>query len=127
MDTGGYQPASFEQRDNENFVEFLGHFATDSLFQSQRVREPLAFVTTDPDDDFSMLETTLDFNQWFAFKPALPAIRLSNINYGQRNDDHSPTKILALKGIGNGFSNILYFRRKAGKSEPYSKFEDVSI
>ena len=92
-----------EQSDNENFVEFFGHFATDSLFQSQRVREPLAFVTSDPDVD-----------------------RLSNINYGQRNDDDSPTKILALKGIGNGFSNILYFRRKAGEWELY-KFEDTSI
>lgn len=92
-----------EQSDNENFVEFFGHFATDSLFQSQRVREPLAFVTSDPDDDFSILETTLDLNQWFAFKPVLPVDRLSNINYGQRNDDDSPTKILALKGIGNGF------------------------
>ncbi len=95
-------------------MEFFGHFAADSLFQSKRVCEPLAFVTTDPDDDFSILETTLDLNQWFAFKPGLPADRLSNINYGQRNDDDSPTKILALKGIGNGFSNILYFRRKAG-------------
>ena len=115
-----------ERSDNENFVEFFGHFATDSLFQSQRVREPLAFVTTDPDDDFSILETTLDLNQWFAFKPVLPVDRLSNINYGQRNDDDSPTKILALKGIGNGFSNILYFRRKAGEWELY-KFEDTSI
>ena len=68
----------------------------------------------------------LDLNQWFAFKPGLPADRLSNINYGQRNDDDSPTKILALKGIGNGFSNILYFRRKAGEWELY-KFEDTSI
>ena len=47
-----------ERDENEDFVEFFGHFATDSLFQSQRVREPLAFVTTDPDDDFSVLETT---------------------------------------------------------------------
>ncbi|MDE6161926.1 MAG: DUF4348 domain-containing protein, partial [Bacteroides sp.] len=88
--------------------------------------KPLAFVTTDPDDDFSILETTLDLNQWFAFKPGLPTDRLSNVNYGQRNDDDSPTKILALKGIGNGFSNILYFRRKAGEWELY-KFEDTSI
>lgn len=115
-----------EQNDNENFVEFFGHFAADSLFQSKRVCEPLAFVTTDPDDDFSILETTLDLNQWFAFKPELPADRLSNINYGQQNNDNSPTKILALKGIGNGFSNILYFRRKAGEWELY-KFEDTSI
>lgn len=115
-----------ERNDNENFVEFFGRFATDSLFQSQRVKKPLAFVTSDPDDDFSILETSLDINQWFAFKPELPSERLSNINYGQRNDDNSTTKILALKGIGNGFSNILYFRRKAGEWELY-KFEDTSI
>ena len=115
-----------ERNDKENFVEFFGRFATDSLFQSQRVSDPLAFVTSDPDDDFSILETSLDVNQWFAFKPELPSERLSNINYGQRNDDNSNMKILALKGIGNGFSNILYFRRKAGEWELY-KFEDTSI
>lgn len=115
-----------EEKENEDFVEFFSHFATDSLFQSQRVREPLTFVTTDPDDDFSVLETTLDLNQWFAFRPVLPTDRLSNIHYGQRTDANSPTKILALKGIGNGFSNILYFHRKASKWELY-KFEDVSI
>lgn len=115
-----------ERNEKEDFVEFFSHFATDSLFQSQRVQEPLSFVTADPDDDFSVLETTLDLNQWFAFRPVLPAERLSNINYGQRNDDNSSTKILALKGIGNGFSNILYFRRKGGEWKLY-KFEDVSI
>ncbi|WP_307984487.1 DUF4348 domain-containing protein [uncultured Bacteroides sp.] len=115
-----------ERGEGEGFVEFFVRFASDSLFQSQRVQKPLAFVTTDPDDDFSILETTLDLNQWFAFKPELPTERLSNISYGQRNDDRSPIKILALKGIGNGFSNILYFRRKNGGWELY-KFEDTSI
>lgn len=115
-----------EKNDNEDFVEFFSRFASDSLFQSQRVQNPLAFVTSDPDDDFSILETTIDRNQWFAFKPVLPTDRLSNINYGQRNDDNSSTKILALKGIGNGFSNLLYFRRKGGEWELY-KFEDTSI
>ena len=115
-----------EKNDNEDFVEFFNRFASDSLFQSQRVQNPLAFVTSDPDDDFSILETTIDRNQWFAFKPVLPTDRLSNINYGQRNDDNSSTKILALKGIGNGFSNLLYFRRKGGEWELY-KFEDTSI
>ena len=115
-----------EKNDNEDFVEFFNRFASDSLFQSQRVQNPLAFVTSDPDDDFSILETTIDRNQWFAFKPVLPTDRLSNINYGQRNDDNSSTKILVLKGIGNGFSNLLYFRRKGGEWELY-KFEDTSI
>lgn len=115
-----------EKGEDEDFVEFFGHFATDSLFQSRRIRQPLAFVTTDPDDDFSVLETTLDLNQWFAFKPELPTERLSNINYGQKSIDDSSVKIVALKGIGNGLSNILYFKKKEGEWELY-KFEDVSI
>ncbi len=117
---------SIEKDENEDFVDFFYRFASDSLFQSRHVLNPLAFVTSDPDDDFSILETTIDRNQWFAFKPELPKERLSNINYGQSNEDHSSTKILALKGIGNGFSNLLYFRRKGGEWELY-KFEDTSI
>ena len=50
-------------------MEFFARFATDSLFQSSRIAHPLIFVTSDPDDDFSILETSLDLNQWFAFKP----------------------------------------------------------
>lgn len=122
----GINLRSIERKESEDFVDFFARFASDSLFQSNRVQEPLLFVTTDPDDDFSILETTLDLNQWLAFKPTLPTDRLSNINYGQQNDDHSVTKILALKGIGNGFSNILYFQRKDGEWKLY-KFEDTSI
>lgn len=118
---------SIRKNENEDFVDFFGRFATDSLFQNQRIRQPLEFVTTDPDDDFSILETTLDLNQWFAFKPTLPTDKLSNINYGQKNDDRSSVKILALKGIGNGFSNILYFQRKQGGEWELYKFEDTSI
>ncbi|MBP9508037.1 MAG: DUF4348 domain-containing protein, partial [Bacteroides sp.] len=113
--------------ENEDFVAFFDRFSTDSVFQSQRIRQPLQFVTTDPDDDFSVIETTLDLNQWFAFKPTLPIDKLSNINYGQKNDGQSPYKILALKGIGNGFSNILYFQRKADGNWELYKFEDTSI
>ncbi len=115
-----------EKGEGENFLDFYGRFASDSLFQCQRVRTPLKFFTADPDDDFSVLETTLDLNQWLAFKPELPSNKLTNINYGQENRDNSPTKILALKGIGNSFSNILYFQRRNGEWELY-KFEDISM
>lgn len=118
---------SIEKNESEDFVEFFDRFATDSLFQSQRIRQPLQFVTTDPDDDFSILETTLDSNQWFAFKPTLPTDKLSNINYGQQMDSRSAYKILALKGIGNGFSNILYFQRRGDGEWELYKFEDTSI
>ena len=119
-----YRP--LQKDGNEDFMEFFARFATDSLFRSSRIAHPLIFVTSDPDDDFSILETSLDLNQWFAFKPELPTVRLSNIRYGQRIDANSSTKILALKGVGNGFSNILYFRRRAGEWKLY-KFEDTSI
>ena len=117
-----------QNKGNEEFISFFIEFASDSIFQSSRINDPLTFVTADPDDDFSVIETSLDLNQWFAFKPDLPVDKLSNINYGQRQLANSNKKVLALKGMGNGFSNILYFRRKSGVSnwELY-KFEDVSI
>lgn len=115
-----------EEDDNEQFIDFYSRFATDSVFQMSRITNPITFVTSDPDDDFSILETTIGVNQWLAFKPILPYEKLSNINYGQRNEDKSKTKILALKGIGNGFSNILYFRIRNSRWELY-KFEDTSV
>ena len=115
-----------EKDDDEDFVSFYARFVTDSLYQSHHITEPLQFVTIDPDDEFSILETTLDLNQWYAFCPMMPTDKLSNINYGQRNDDHSRTKILKVNGIGNGYSNVFYFRRRAGEWRLY-KYEDTSI
>ncbi|EJW94853.1 lipoprotein [gut metagenome] len=99
---------------NDNFVEFYTRFANDSVYQLKHVRNPLQFVTIDPDDEFSILETTLDANQWMAFRPVLPTDKLSNINYGQKNEDLSHSKILKVNGIGNGYSNIFYFRKRKG-------------
>lgn len=115
-----------EQREKQDFVSFYACFATDSLYQSQHIREPLQFVTIDPDDEFSILETTLDINQWFAFRPVMPTDELSNINYGQKNEDHSSRKIMKVNGIGNGYSNIFYFRRRGGEWELF-RYEDTSI
>lgn len=115
-----------EKGENEDFVDFYTRFATDSLYQSHHITRPLAFVTLDPDDEFSILETTLDVNQWFAFRPSLPTDKLSNINYGQKNEDNSSTKILKVNGIGDGYSNVFYFRKRGGEWELY-KYEDTSI
>jgi len=116
---------SIKSSQNESFIEFFHKFTNDSIFQRSRIHEPLTFVTTDPDDDFSILETTMEINQWFAFAPVLPKVRFSNINYGQSNTDSSDTKILSMKGLGNGFSNTLYFKRQGNQWEFY-KFEDLS-
>ncbi len=115
-----------EKGENENFVDFYTHFASDSLYQREHIRNPLQFVTIDPDDEFSILETTLDVDQWFAFRPSLPTDKLSNINYGQKNEDLSDSKILKVNGIGNGYSNVFYFKKRNGEWELY-KYEDTSI
>lgn len=115
-----------EEGEGEDFVDFYTRFVTDSLYQSRHIDDPLQFVTIDPDDEFAILETTLDVNQWYAFRPSLPVDKLSNINYGQKNEDNSNTKILKVNGIGNGYSNVFYFRRRNGEWKMY-KYEDTSI
>lgn len=115
-----------EKKAKEDFVTFYTAFVTDSVYQSRHISQPLQYITIDPDDEFAILETTLDLNQWYAFGPMLPAEGLSNINYGQHNEDNSNTKILKVNGIGNGYSNIFYFRRR-GKTWELYKYEDSSI
>lgn len=111
---------------DENFVQFYTRFVTDSLYQSTHIANPLEFVTIDPDDEFTILETTLDLNQWYAFRPTLPTDKLSNISYGQKNEDLSTSKILKVNGIGNGYANVFYFRKEAGEWK-LCKYEDTSI
>ena len=115
-----------EKGENEAFVEFYTRFVRDSVYQSKHISHPLQFITIDPDDEFSILETTLDVDQWYAFRPVMPTDRLSNINYGQKNEDLSDTKILKVNGIGNGYSNIFYIRKR-GKGWELYKYEDTSI
>lgn len=111
---------------DSDFIPFYARFVTDSVYQQRHIYSPLQFVTIDPDDDFSILETTLNREQWLAFRPTMPVDPLSNINYGQRNQWNSSTKILKVNGIGNGYSNVFYFRKRGGEWELY-KYEDTSI
>lgn len=111
--------------DQEKFIEFYMRFVEDSVFQSERVRDPLLFVTADPEDEFQIVETTLEKGQWFAFRPPMPKNELTNIRYGQSNVPDSPVKIIELKGFGNGFSNVLHFHRRQGTWK-LVKFEDLS-
>ena len=109
----------------EDFYEFYERFANDSLFQAERVADPLPFVAPDPDDDFQILETTIQKAQWFTFQPKLPNEFLTNVNYGQRLNLNSRTRIIELRGFGNGFSNTLYFRCRNGEWR-LTRFEDLS-
>ena len=114
-----------EEMSQEDFYEFYARFATDSVFQAERVADPLPFVAPDPEDDFQILETTIDREQWFAFQPKLPQEFLTNVNYGQRLDRKSKTRVIELRGFGNGFSNTLHFRCRNGEWK-LTRFEDLS-
>lgn len=114
-----------EETGQEDFYEFYERFANDSLFQAERVVDPLPFVAPDPDDDFNILETTIQKEQWFAFQPKLPREYLTNVNYGQRLNANSRTRVIELRGFGNGFSNTLYFRCRNGEWK-LTRFEDLS-
>lgn len=114
-----------EETGQEDFYEFYERFANDSLFQAERVADPLPFVAPDPEDEFQILETTIEKEQWFAFQPKLPGGFLTNVNYGQRLDRNSRTRIIELRGFGNGFCNTLYFRCRNGEWK-LTRFEDLS-
>lgn len=111
---------------NDNFVDFYRQFARDSVFQVNHLSRRLKYVTLDPDDEFSILETRIGASEWNTFKPELPARIITNIDYGQRNEDLSSEKIVKINGSSNGFENILFFRRRGGVWELY-RFEDTSI
>ena len=114
-----------EENGQEDFYEFYERFANDSLFQAERVADPLPFVAPAPDDDFQILETTIQKEQWFTFQPKLPNEYLTNVNYGQRLNRNSRTRIIEMRGFGNGFSNTLYFRFRNGEWR-LTRFEDLS-
>ena len=109
----------------EDFLDFYERFSRDSVFQRSRLHHPLLFVTSDPEDEFRILETTLDVGQWFAFRPPMMRDSLTNVHYGQPENKGSKHKIVEFKGFGNGFSNTLYFECRKGIWK-LMKFEDLS-
>ena len=117
---------ALEEGDNADFVQFYQKFAADSLFQQQHVKDPLTYITVDPDNDFSILESFIDAEQWPAFRPDIPTERLSNIYYGQRNENASVEKILKLVNMEGGYSSLLYFRKFRGSWQLY-RYEDTSV
>ena len=125
LEAANIEKLTREEDGKEDFFDFYKKFSCDSVFQSERLASPLAFVTVDPEDEFQILETTLDEGQWFAFRPPMMKERLTNVHYGQPEKKNSDRKIMEFKGFGNGFNNTLYFSRRNGLWK-LVKFEDLS-
>ena len=119
------QRLEHETDGEEDFMDFYRKFSSDSIFQAERLAEPLGFVTADPEDEFQILETTLEPGQWFAFRPPMTPGKLTNIHYGQKEELDVDTKVVEFKGFGNGFSNTLYFERRNSLWK-LIRFEDLS-
>ena len=102
------------QNQNASFLKFYGRFATDSVFQSEHLHNPVKFVGPDPDDDFSTMTGDIEPETWPAFAPELPHGMIYNILYGQRYAE-SNQKIFVIRGIANGLETELTFRRSGGK------------
>ena len=109
------RPFPKPKRGREDFFRFYERFVNDSLFQAQRLANSLKYVTTDPEDEFRVLESFLMKEQWKAFKPDMLKECLTNIDYGQKLDSGSDQRIVEMKGVGDGYSNTLYFRCRDSK------------
>lgn len=119
------EEASLKGTPNEDFLRFFYEFCNDSTFQRAHIKSPLKFVTTDPEDDFRVMEAFISVDQWFAFRPVLPTDRMTNINYGQPYSAAAREKIVTFRGIGSGYNNTLFFTRHGG-SWRLTAYEDLS-
>ena len=99
---------SFKRHANGEFYAFYKQFATDSLFQRKRIRNPYVFKTY---DEYSNEEVFGDVSAdtWWDYSPELPKEMLTNINYGQcRRDSHE--RYLVITSPSTGISSTLKFR-----------------
>lgn len=119
------EEVSLKGNPNEDFLLFFHQFCNDSIYQRAHVSSPLKFVTTDPDDDFKVMEAFISVDQWFAFRPSLPKDKMTNICYGQPYSATTRQKVVTFRGIGSGYSNTLFFTRDKG-SWRLSAYEDLS-
>ena len=99
---------------NASFLKFYHQFVTDSTFQAESISNPMEFIGTDPDDDFSQMEGLITPETWPAFAPELPNNMIYNIIYGE---DSKPglQRIFVIRGIANGLEMELTFKRKKSK------------
>ncbi len=102
----------FRESPLADFLVFYERFSIDTDYQLQSVSDPLRYITTDPEDDFGVIEGTLNHDQWEAFKPQLPQKFLTNIRYGQTYT-YPGRMILVKQGVSNGLMDILTFRKSS--------------
>lgn len=98
---------SFQQATYGNFMNFYSRFATDSVYQHQRLANIIRFTTSDPDDENESIEGIIDADQWSTLDAELPSTELTNIRNGQLYTKH---RMVILKcGVNSGNQELFTF------------------
>ncbi len=97
-----------------SFMAFYRRFSTDSLYSYQHIADVLECSIYDPENESGRISGSIDKSQWSAFCPVLPVEHITNVRYGQTYD--RPDKMLmVVRGVANGLSDILTFKRRKGE------------
>lgn len=110
--------------DLDSFEDFLFKFVTDTVFQTERLKSHIIYVHTDPDNDFEILEEKINHEQWNVVRPQYCSQKLAYIDYS--NGSKYDKKVVIIKGLANGYSTILFFKKEKGRWVLY-KYEETSI
>jgi len=106
-----YSDGQLSQSRQADFLQFYRHFATDSLFQRERVVFPLQLVV-EPEDGSEPIMTELSAEEWHEYRQELPLPTevMTLIDYGQAALSEN-RKILMLEGLSSGFFITFKFDR----------------
>lgn len=102
-----------EECENSDFYNFYHRFATDEEFQQAHIISPLPFSTFD-DDEFKMVETTIEPAEFAECAPELPKSKITNVLYGQKFKN-SNLRVLSLRAQASGMECQMVFKKTDGE------------
>lgn len=102
-----------EESENSDFYKFYHRFATDDDFQQTHIVSPLPFTTFD-DDEFKMVETTVNPADFAECAPELPKSKITNVLYGQKFKN-SNMRVMSLRAQASGMECQMVFKKTDGE------------
>ena len=94
------------------FYRFYARFSSDSLFQAHSLSPTLHVSIHDTEDEFSVIDGTIEASQWTSFCPEVPSGVISNMRCRQH---YGPQRVVMQKcGMGTGLQEVFTFRHDGG-------------
>lgn len=105
----GAEELSFEKHPFGSFLDFYDKFSGDSLFRVEHIAQQLSISLPD-DEDGTMIDGTIDADQFPVFAPEMPSGRFMIMDYS-----HSPVndeRVVMVKcGMASGMMDVLTFEK----------------